>query len=337
MNAYIKGIGSYVPAKKVSNDDLAKIVDTSDEWIYSHTGIKNRHIAEKHEATSDLAFAAAENALKDAGETADKIDMILVATATPDNLGFPSVACLIQDRLGAKKAAALDISAACTGFLYGLDVARAFIEADIYKTILVAGAETLSKIINWKDRNTCVLFGDGAGAVIMTADDKSRNQGGSAALQNRGIIASHLGADGSGGNYLYRPAGGTRIPFVPGETSPDDMFTQMDGRKVYYFAVDVLGATIEILLQKASLRLTDIDFIVPHQANIRIIEACAKRLSIPKEKFYINIDEFANTSAASIPIALADMRRKGILKPGHLIMTVAFGGGLTYGGNLIRW
>jgi 3-oxoacyl-[acyl-carrier-protein] synthase-3 len=328
MNAYIKGIGSYVPAKKVSNDDLAKIVDTSDEWIYSHTGIKNRHIAEKQEATSDLAFAAAEDALKDAGETADKLDMILVATATPDNLGFPSVACLIQDRLKAKNAAALDISAACTGFLYGLDAARAFIEANIYKTILVVGAETLSKIMNWKDRNTCVLFGDGAGAAIMA---------GGAEPRKRGIIASHLGADGSGGNYLCRPAGGTRNPFIPGETSPDDMFTQMDGRKVYYFAVDALGATIEILLKKTSLGFGDIDFIVPHQANIRIIEACAKRLAIPREKFYINIDEFANTSAASIPIALADMRRKGILKPGHLILTAAFGGGLTYGGNIIRW
>jgi len=328
MKAYIQGIGSYVPAKRMSNDDLAKIVDTSDEWIYSHTGIKNRHIAADDEAASDLAFNASRDALAATGKSGADLDMIIVATATPDHLGFPSTACILQDRLGAERAAAMDISAACTGFIYGLDTARAFIEAGIHKNILVAGTEVLSKITNWKDRNTCVLFGDGAGAALVTAAEKG---------SDRGILASHLAADGSGAGVLSRPAGGTRTPFVEGTTPPESTLLYMDGRKVYYFAVGVLGKPIEILLEKAGMSLDDIDFIVPHQANVRIIDACAKRLSIPMEKFYMNIEEFANTSAASLPIALTDMSRKGILKAGHVILTVGFGGGLTYGGNIIRW
>jgi 3-oxoacyl-[acyl-carrier-protein] synthase-3 len=330
MKAYIKGVGSCVPAKRVSNDDLAKTVDTSDEWIYSHTGIKNRHIAEKSQATSDFAFGAALAALEDSGESAAAVDMILVASVTPDYSGFPSTACILQDRLGAKNSAAMDISAACSGFVYGLETARVFIEGGVYKNILVIGAETLSRITNWKDRNTCILFGDGAGAVLVSAAD-------GAGHGERGIMVSHLEAEGSGGGALIRPMGGSRNPFTPDNAPGDTMFLRMDGGKVYRFAVDALGRVGEILLAKAALDISAIDFIVPHQANIRIIEACAKRLDLPLDKFYINIEEFANTSAASIPLALADMKRKGILQPGHLVMTVAFGAGLTCGGNIIRW
>ncbi len=328
MKAYIQGIGCYVPEKRVSNDDLAKIVDTSDEWIYSHTGIKNRHIAAEDEASSDLALRASRDALERAGKSPTDLELILLATATPDHLGFPSTSCVLQDKLGAANAAAMDLAAACTGFIYGLETARAFIEAGIYRNILVVGTEVLSKITNWKDRNTCVLFGDGAGAALVTAADTG---------SSRGIVTSHLAADGSGAGVLSRPVGGTRTPFVEGRTTPESTLLYMDGRKVYYFAVSVLGKTIETLLEKSGLSLEEIDFIVPHQANVRIIEACAKRLSIPMEKFYMNIEEFANTSAASIPIALTDMSLKGILKPGHLVLTVGFGGGLTYGGNIIRW
>ena len=328
MRAYIRGIGSYVPARRVSNDDLAKMVETSDEWIYSHTGIRNRHIAADNEAASDLALPAARDALKEAGTPAGDIEMIIVATATPDNLGFPSTACIIQDKIGAEKAAAMDITAACTGFIYALETARAFIEAGIYKNVLVIGTEALSKVTNWKDRNTCVLFGDGAGAAVVSVGETG---------SDRGIITSYLASDGKGAEVLSRPAGGTRIPYVQGTTPVEDLCLYMDGRKVYNFAVRVLGRTIEVLLEKSGMSLDDVDFIVPHQANVRIIEACAKRLSIPMDKFFMNIEEFANTSAASIPIALTDMSGKGILKPGNVILTVGFGGGLTYGGNIIRW
>lgn len=329
IHAVIKGIGSYVPSKRVSNDDLARLVDTSDEWIYSHTGIKNRHIAAENEATSDLAVQAAQIALEKAGCPASEVDLILLATATPDYLGFPSTACIVQDRIGAENAGAMDIVAACTGFIYGIETARVFIETGTYKNILVIGAETLSKITDWKDRNTCVLFGDGAGAALVSAHEEGSPK--------QGILASYLASYGKDAEVLLRPAGGTRVPFIPGTTPPEDLFLRMNGRKVYTFAVSVLGKTIETLLARTGLSLQDLRYIVPHQANIRIIEACAKRLDIPLEKFFLNIDEFANTSAASIPIALADMETQGLLHPGDLILTVGFGGGLTYGGNILYW
>jgi len=331
IRAVIKGIGSYVPSKRVSNDDLAKLVDTSDEWIYSHTGIKNRHIAAENEATSDLAVQAAQMALEKAGCPASMVDLILVATATPDYLGFPSTACIVQDRIGAENAGAMDIVAACTGFIYGIETARVFIETGTYKNVLVIGAETLSKITDWKDRNTCVLFGDGAGAALLSAQEEREG------IPKRGILTSYLASYGKDSEVLLRPAGGTRVPFVPGTTQIEDLFLRMNGRKVYTFAVSVLGKTIETLLEKTGLSLQDIRYIVPHQANVRIIEACAKRLDIPMDKFFMNIEEFANTSAASIPIALTDMEKQGLLHPGDLILTVGFGGGLTYGGNILYW
>ncbi|GAB4364611.1 MAG: ketoacyl-ACP synthase III [Spirochaetales bacterium] len=332
IHAIISGIGSYVPSKRVSNDDLARLVDTSDEWIYSHTGIKNRHIAAENEATSDLAVEAARKALEKANCPASEVDLILVATATPDYLGFPSTACIVQDRLGATNAGAMDIVAACTGFIYGIETARAFVETGTYRNVLVIGAETLSKITDWKDRNTCVLFGDGAGAALVSALDPT--QAGSAP---RGILAGYLASDGKDAEVLLRPTGGSRIPFIPGTTPPEDLCIRMNGRRVYTFAVNVLGKTIETLLEKTGLSLQDIRYIVPHQANVRIIEACVKRLDIPLEKFFVNIEEFANTSAASIPIALTDMEKQGLLHPGDLILTVGFGGGLTYGGNILYW
>lgn len=334
IRAVITGIGSYVPSKRVSNDDLAKLVETSDEWIYSHTGIKNRHIADESEATSDLAVKAAEQALGKARCPASEVDLILVATATPDYLGFPSTACIVQDRIGAENAAAMDIVAACTGFIYGLETARVFIETGTYRNVLVIGAEVLSKITDWKDRNTCVLFGDGAGAALVSAHAAETSMKDSL---KRGILTSYLAAYGKDAEVLLRPAGGTRVPFIPGTTPPEDLLLRMNGRKVYTFAVSVLGKTIETLLGKTGLSLQDITYIVPHQANVRIIEACAKRLDIPMEKFFLNIEEFANTSAASIPIALTEMEQRGLLHPGDLILTVGFGGGLTYGGNLLYW
>lgn len=334
IRAVIKGIGSYVPSKRVSNDDLAKLVDTSDEWIYSHTGIKNRHIAGEDESTSDIAVQAANRALEMAQCPSSEVDLILLATATPDFLGFPSTACLVQDRIGAENAGAMDIVAACTGFIYGIETARVFIETGTHKNVLVIGAEVLSKITDWEDRNTCVLFGDGAGAALLSAQVVDLNH---TRTPERGIIASYLASYGKDAEVLLRPAGGTRVPFIPGKTPPEDLFLRMNGRKVYTFAVSVLGKTIETLLAKTGLSLQDVRYIVPHQANVRIIEACAKRLNIPREKFFLNIDEFANTSAASIPIALADMEQKGLLHPGDLILTVGFGGGLTYGGNILYW
>lgn len=325
MKAAIRATGSYVPKTIVTNDELAKTIDTSDHWIVSHTGIRRRHIARDTEATSDLAVSASEKALAKAGITAAEIDLILVATATPDYNSFPSTACLVQERIGASRAAAMDIVAACTGFIYAVETASAFVRAQSAANVLVIGSETFSRIVDWGDRNTCVLFGDGAGAVVMSGVD-----------EDRGVLRSFLRSEGSGAEHLWVPAGGSRQPFQLGETPKRDVCVQMNGRQVYTFAIRVIGETIEALLG-TEFSLHDIAYIVPHQANQRIIEAAAKRLSLPEEKFYTNIAEYANTSAASVPIALDEMAERRLLKRGDLIITVGFGGGLTYGGNLIRW
>jgi 3-oxoacyl-[acyl-carrier-protein] synthase III len=327
MRAIIREVDSAIPKRRMANEEFSATLDTSDEWIRSHTGIKFRHIADPDVATSDLAFEASRKVLERAAVAAEDIDLILVATATADFVGFPSVACIVQGRLGAKNAGAMDISAGCTGFVYALETARSFVEAGTARNVLVAGADLLTRIVDWQDRNTCVLFGDGAGAVLVSADG---------AAGDRGIIKSVLRADGTGARLLERTNGGTRFPFVNGKTDVDTCL-RMDGRKVYNFAVKVISEGIVDLMEKGHVCLNDLAWIVPHQANVRIIEAAAKRSKIPIEKFFLNIEEYANTSAASIPIALTEMCAKGLLKQGDLILTFGFGAGLTYGGNLIRW
>jgi 3-oxoacyl-[acyl-carrier-protein] synthase III len=327
MNAIIRSVGAYVPKKRLSNDDVAKIVDTSDEWIFSHTGIRNRHIADAAEATSDLAYKAAEVALKRAELAPEDVDFILTATSTSDYVGFPSTACIVQDKLKAHHAGCLDIAAACTGFIYGLEIAKNFVLSGSAKNVLVLGAETMSRIMDWTDRNTCVLFGDGAGAAVVTAGNAKSN----------GIINSILQAEGQGAMLLQRPVGGSRTPYKEGQYTESDFMTKMAGQEVYNFAIRVIIGTIKKLLKMNDLTMDDIAYIVPHQANVRIIQAACKRAKMPLDKFYLNIDEYANTSAASVPIALNEMYEKKILKTGDLIITVGFGGGLTYGGNLIQW
>jgi 3-oxoacyl-[acyl-carrier-protein] synthase-3 len=336
MEAYIKAVGAYVPEKIMSNDELSTFVDTSDEWIYSHTGIKNRRIAKEEEAASDLGLAAALDALKkitlkDADANTiegSEIDLILLATSTPDYPGLPSTACVVQDKLGADKCGAMDLVAACTGFVYALETAKNYIVTESAKNILVIGTEVYSKIVNWKDRGSCVLFGDGAGAVLVTATPTGKSGK---------IMKSVLGSRGSGVDSLLRKAGGSRNKFIPGTTPEEDLYLYMDGRKVYLFAVQAIIQTIEELLEKNNLTIDEIDYVVPHQANKRIIEAACKRKNWPEEKFFMNIDKYANTSAASIPIALEEMQAEGMLKEGMTILTVGFGSGLTFGGNVFIW
>ncbi|MDQ0198173.1 beta-ketoacyl-ACP synthase III [Neobacillus ginsengisoli] len=308
MRAGIVGIGRYLPEKIVTNADLEKIMDTSDEWIRSRTGIEERRIAEDNIDTSDMAFEAAKNAIENAGITPMDIDLILVATVTPDS-PFPSIACRIQERLGAKKAAAMDISAACAGFMYGIVTAKQFIETQVYKHILVVGVEKLSKITDWSDRNTAVLFGDGAGAVIIGN-----------VSDNRGILAFELGADGTGAKHLYQ-----------------DEYIIMNGREVFKFAVRQMGESCVNVLEKAGLSKEDVDFLIPHQANIRIMEASRQRLELPVEKMSKTVHKYGNTSAASIPISIVEELEAGKIKDDDVIVMVGFGGGLTWGAIAIRW
>ena len=315
--------GYYVPSRVMTNDELARSVDTSDEWIFSHTGIRERRIAADAEATSDLAVAAGHRALERAGVDPSDVDQVLVATSTPDFLGFPSTASLVQHGLGAVNAGAMDLTAACTGFVYGLETARAFVLAGTAKRVLVIGAEVFSRILDWTDRNTCILFGDGAGAVLVgegTGTDW--------------FAPSLLRSDGAGGPALVRPAGGTRKPFADGK---QELAVAMDGRRVYAFAITVVKDIILEILGRHGLTLDAVDWFVPHQANVRIVASAAQRLGLPLEKFYLNMEKYANTSGATIPLALAEMDEKGLLDRGQLILTVGFGAGLTWGANLFRW
>jgi 3-oxoacyl-[acyl-carrier-protein] synthase-3 len=328
MQAVIRAVDFAVPSRRMANDEFSAFVDTSDEWIRSHTGIGFRHVAEPSLATSDLAVMSCEKVLQKAAFKAEDIDLVLVATATPDFVGFPSVACIVQDKIGAKNAAAMDVGAGCTGFIYALETAKSFILSGSARSVLVTGAETLTRVINWQDRNTCVLFGDGAGSALVCAEEGDGK---------RGILKSMLRADGSGARLLERTVGGSRFPFTEGTTDVSGTCLKMDGRQVYNFAVKVVSEGIVEMMEANHLGQDDIAWIVPHQANVRIIEAAAKRSKIPMEKFFMNIEEYANTSAASIPIALSEMCTKGLLKKGDLLLTFGFGAGLTYGGNLIRW
>ncbi|MFY4774334.1 beta-ketoacyl-ACP synthase III [Metabacillus sp. RGM 3146] len=308
MNAGIIGIGRYVPEKVITNFDLEKRMDTSDEWIRTRTGIEERRIAADDVNTSHMALAAAEKAIADAKIEPADLDMILVATVTPDR-PFPSVACMIQEQLGAKKAAAMDISAACAGFMYGLITAKQFIETNSYKHILVVGVEKLSRITDWEDRNTAVLFGDAAGAAVVGP-----------VSEGKGILSFELGADGTGAKHLYQ-----------------DEYIIMNGREVFKFAVRQMGESSLNVLRKAGLKKEDVDFLIPHQANIRIMEAARERLELPVEKMSKTVHKYGNTSAASIPLSLVEELEAGKIKDGDVIVMVGFGGGLTWGAIAMRW
>jgi len=321
----IIGTGKYVPEKILTNSDLEKIVETNDEWIVSRTGIRERHIAAPHEATSDLSYEAALKALDSAGMKAEDLDLIIIATVTPDS-AFPSTACILQDKLGAKGAAAFDLSAACSGFVYSLATAVGFIQNGMYNNALIIGADTLSRITDYTDRNTCVLFGDGAGAVIIGE-----------VPEGRGFQSFDLGAEGSGGNLLKLEAGGSRLPASQQTVEDKKHFIYMNGREVFKFAVRVMGSATERVLTKAGLGKEDIDLFVPHQANIRIIQSAMQRLDLPPEKCVINVDKYANTSAASIPLALVEAAEEGRMKEGDTVLMVGFGGGLTWGASVLIW
>lgn len=325
MSVVIRSVGAGIPERRMSNDELAAIVDTSDEWIRSHTGIGYRRIAADGQLTSDLALEAAQKALAKAGLAATEIDYVIVATATPDYFAFPATACIVQDRLGAHGAAAFDLTAGCTGFIYGLQTAQGLLEANQGRNALVIGAETLSRITDWTDRSTCVLFGDGAGAAVLSRIQES----------GRGILKGILGSDGSGYKELYLTQSERAKTFDTGQKTYSGIY--MNGQNVYNFAVKSISVLIERTFHASMYSLDELRWIVPHQANLRIVQAAAKRLRIPVEKFYLNIEEYANTSAATIPIALNEMDEKGLLKKGDLVMLVGFGAGLTYGSTLVRW
>lgn len=326
--SYIAAVGAHVPERRMHNDELAALVDTSDEWIFSHTGIRYRHIAAEGQSASDLAEPAARQALSRAGIAAEEVDLVLLATSTPDYLGLPSTACVVQQRLGATRAAAMDITAACTGFVYALETARTFVAAGAARTVLVIGSEVYSSIIDWTDRRTCVLFGDGAGAaVVRRAESDSPSR----------LLPAILGSRGADAQALYVPAGGTRNRLRRDETTESDLKLQMDGRRVYTFAVTIVADVIQSLLSREGMAFEDLAYVVPHQANVRIIQAAAKRAGWDPARFYTNIAEYANTSAASIPIALNEMSQKGLLHRGSPLATVGFGGGLTWGGMLLYW
>ena len=327
FRAIIAGTGSCVPEKKLTNEDLTKMVETSDEWITTRTGIKVRHIAAENQTTAALATEAAKKALRQANVSAEDIELIIVATVTPEMV-FPSTACFVQEQLGAKKAWAFDLAAACSGFVYGLSITQHFVTSGRYDNVLVIGAETLSKITDYKDRTSCILFGDGAGAAVI----KRGGLNGS-----RGIFYSTSGSDGAGWLSLKCLAYGSRYPVGKPLENPDYIYMQINGKEVYQLAVRKIIETIEDCLANCSLTADDIKLFIPHQMNARIIESVAKRLQLADEKVFMNIDKYGNTSAASIPIALDECIRQGRIKKGDIVLLVAFGGGLTWGANVIEF
>lgn len=322
----ILGIGSALPGRVVKNSDLELSLDTSDEWIRTRTGIRERRIAEDGVVTSDLAAAAAREALADAGLGAEDVDLVVVATASPD-APLPATACYVQAKLGAYRAAAFDVSAGCTGFIYGLAVGSQFVQSGVYRNVLVIGAEILSRILDWQDRSTCVLFGDGAGAVVLGP-----------VAEGSGLINFKLGADGTMADMLAVPAGGSRMPACLKTVEARRHYVQMlSGNETFKFAVRVMGEIAAQTLEEAGLSKDDLDFLVPHQANLRIIEAARKRFDLPEEKVVVNIDRYGNMSSASIPVALEEAVRSGRLKRGDLVILVGFGAGLTWGAALMRY
>jgi 3-oxoacyl-[acyl-carrier-protein] synthase-3 len=318
----IAGTGSYLPEKVLTNDDLSKIVETSDEWIATRTGIRQRHVAAEGETTGDLAYHAAVRALEAAGVEASELDLIVLGTTTPDII-FPSTACLVQHRLGANGCPAFDVNAACSGFVYALSVADKFIQSGTVKTALVIGAETLTRMLDWTDRSTCVLFGDGAGAVVLKADSEA------------GILSTHLHADGGKKELLYNPVG-VSVGFKPEEHNVG-VKVMMTGNDVFKHAVKALDAVVEETLEANGLDRHDIDWLIPHQANLRIIEATAKRLDMPMERVIVTVDKHGNTSSGSVPLALDFAVRSGKVQRGQLLLLEAFGGGFTWGSVLLRY
>ena len=318
----IAGTGSYLPEKVLTNDDLAKFVDTSDEWIAARTGIRQRHIAADGETTGDLAYHASVRALEAAGVEPSELDLIVLGTTTPD-LVFPSTACLLQDRLGANGCGAFDVNAACSGFLYALSVADKFIRTGDAKTVLVVGSETLTRMVDWEDRTTCVLFGDGAGAVVLKADTET------------GILSTHLHADGGKKELLWNPVG-VSVGFKENEKNAG-VVIRMAGSEVFKHAVKALDAVVDEALSANGLDRHDLDWLIPHQANLRIIEATRKRLEMPEEQVIVTVDRHGNTSSGSVPLALDEAVRSGRVQRGQLVLLEAFGGGFTWGSALLRY
>jgi 3-oxoacyl-[acyl-carrier-protein] synthase III len=326
VSVVVAGTGSHVPERVLTNADLEKIVETSDQWITERTGMKERHVAAPGEAASDLAIVACEQALAEAKVRPEELDLIVVGTVTGD-MSFPSTACVLQKRLGASHAAAFDVSAGCTGFVYALSVARQFVLTSEYRTVLVVGVEVLSKITDWTDRSTCVLFGDAAGAAVLKASD----------VPATGILGTYLAADGNGGEHLYMPGGGSRHP-ASVETVQQRMHTcKMNGNAIFKVAVRSMAKTVTQLLQQTGLGTDDLSLLIPHQANLRIIEATTKLLKFPSERTFVNIAKYGNTSSATTIVALDEARKSGRVHPGDIVMLVAFGAGLTWGGVLIRF
>ena len=324
-SARIIGLGYYLPEKILTNADFEKMVDTSDEWIITRTGIRERHIAKEEEASSDLAINAARKAMADARIDALDLDLIVVGTATSD-YPFPSTATVVQRAIGAKNAAAFDVAAACSGFIYSISIAQSMIISGKARRVLVVGVETLSRITDYTDRTTCVLFGDGAGAVILEPCE-----------QGAGILATYTKSDGSYSDLLYQPVGGSRTPLTEERIRNREQFIRMKGDGLFKYAVKAMVDAGETVLREANLKASDLDYVIPHQANLRIIEGVRNRLRVPPEKTIVNIDRVGNTSSASIPIAFCEARDKGIIKRGDLILLVAFGGGLTWGAALLRY
>jgi 3-oxoacyl-[acyl-carrier-protein] synthase-3 len=323
--AHILGWGQYIPSKVLTNDDLAQMIDTSDEWIIERTGIRERHIVADGETTATMSIKAAQDALRVADFAPDDVDLIIVATATPDYM-FPSTACLVQDALGATHAAAFDLSAGCSGFVYGLAMATHSIRSGAYNSALIIGSETLSRVTDWEDRNTCVLFGDGAGAVLLIGSDVEG-----------GVLSTVLGSDGSGGEVLVIPGGGSRHPASQDTVLNRMHYIRMNGREVFRFAARILPRASREACEEAGLSTDDIDLFIPHQANKRIIQFAAKSLKVPEERIFMNLDRCGNTSAASIPLALVEAISRGFVKPNDTLVLVGFGAGLTWGAAAVRW
>ncbi|MFH1269483.1 MAG: beta-ketoacyl-ACP synthase III [Candidatus Omnitrophota bacterium] len=320
----IIGVGKYLPEKILNNVDLEKVVDTSDEWITTRTGIKERRIASAQEAASDLAVNAAREALKDAGVKPQDLDLIIVGTITPD-MQCPATACFVQAALGAKGAVCFDISAACAGFVYAISVAQQFIARGAYKNALIIGTEVLSSITDWQDRSTCVLFGDGAGAAVLSE------------VKSGGILSTYLGSDGTTAELLMVPAGGSRNPATHKTIDKRLHYIKMEGNEVFKHAVKIMADAAQVVLKQAGLKCSDIDLVIPHQANVRIITAMAKRLGLPAEKVFLNIEKYGNMSSASTAVALCEAVRLGRIKKGDIIILDAFGAGLVWGACLIKW